>query len=85
MYWFMSFADGPVNLGVCVVKAATIEAALKEAAKRLLIPAGTLNVLYVGQSQADFEAEGLELNRLYTKAEMEEMGYKIHKTNVHGN
>ncbi len=76
-YWFLSFrdADKNRNLGVSVVQAESMEMALGESWLKRCNPGG--EVLFNEMSEAQFEEEGLELNRLYSKKEMSGLGYEF--------
>jgi len=74
-YWFLSFRDNVENhnLGVCVVEANSMENALGESWLNKCNPGG--EVLFTEMTGDQFKAEGLELNRLYSRQEMTELGY----------
>lgn len=66
--WFLSFSDG-TNLGCCQVRASGITQAIQKAHKLNINPGGEV---------AAFELdapEELDMNRLYTRAEMLDLGY----------
>ncbi len=75
-YFFMSFRDDEKNknLGVCVVYEFDLPSALSKAWTLGINPGG--EVLSVKMSESMFFEEGLELNRLYTKAELMALGYE---------
>ena len=79
-YFFMSFRDPKKNknLGVCVVLASDFRTALKKAWDLNINPSG--EVMSAKLSESEFLAEGLELDRLYTKAEMKELRYETNRS-----
>lgn len=75
-YFFMSFRDTErnKNLGVCIVSAPDFDAAIKKALGLRINPGG--EIMAVKMSETMFLEEGLESDRLYTKAELMELGYE---------
>lgn len=75
-YYFLSFRDPDINrnLGVCIVQAPTLRAAIVKAYKKDINPGG--EVASFELTESEFIEEGLELDRLYSREEMKEMGYK---------
>jgi hypothetical protein len=72
MYYFMSFRDphSNTNLGVCQVKAENKEEALRISWEQEINPGG--EVLFVPCDEPE-----LELNKLYSKQEMIDLGYHV--------
>ena len=74
-YIWLSFASEETgkNLGICVVEALTLDEALKKAWSLKLNPGGTV----AGYSMDDeqFQKQKVELNRLYTRQEMTDLGH----------
>lgn len=75
-YWFMSFGseDTGENLGCCVVAAPSGTQAQFLAHKYGINPGGQMRSN--GLTKEQFELQGLELNRLYTKKEMDKLGFR---------
>ena len=75
-YVFMSFRNPTINknLGVCIVKANTLIEATQISHEKGINPGGEIMSFNLSESQ--FEEEKLELDRLYTKEELENKGYK---------
>jgi hypothetical protein len=74
-YWFLSFreAEKNLNLGVCVVQAEDEESALDESWLKKVNPGG--EVLFAEMTEEEFKSEELELDRLYSRQEMKDLGY----------
>jgi len=74
-YQFMSFIDRRASkyLGACVVKAKDITEGINQAYKKGINPGG--EVAAFGLTEDHFQSQGLELNRLYSKAEMDALGF----------
>ena len=74
-YWFLSFREVKKNqnLGVCVVQAEDEDLALGESWLKKVNPGG--EVLFAKMTEEEFKSEGLELDRLYSREEMKDLGY----------
>jgi len=72
----MSFRDVSknLNLGVCVVEADDEPGAIGEAWLKDANPGG--EVLMFKMTEEEFSGEGLERNRLYSRDEMNELGFE---------
>lgn len=75
MYWFMSFRDVDLdlNLGCCIIKADSGHIALQLSHQKEINPGGEL--YSYGMNEEQFEEQGMELNHLYSRAEMIELGF----------
>ncbi len=75
--WWMSFRDQikNKNLGVCVVEADDEALAVGECWLKEINPGG--EVLMLKMTPEEFAGEGLEINRLYSRTEMDEMGFEF--------
>lgn len=76
-YMFLSFRN-PVknlNLGVAIVQAKSLLEAIPLSHKKKVNPGG--EVLGSPMTAEMFKEEGLEKDRLYSKAEMKKLGYSI--------
>jgi len=77
-YVFMSFASlhGEGNLGCCIVQVDDPRDA-NEHCRRLGLMPDSCNEGrgYLLADEAEFKAQGMELNRLYSSAEMQKMGF----------
>ena len=69
-YFWLSFRDSEENknLGVCIVKASNFDEGITKAWSLNINPGG--EVLGMAMTETQTQAQGLEINRLYTKAEM---------------
>tara|TARA_Y100000034_G_scaffold81854_1_gene98122 strand:+ start:156 stop:395 length:240 start_codon:yes stop_codon:yes gene_type:complete len=76
-HWLMSFGDTTTgkNLGCCVVKSSSGIQAHKLSHQLGINPGGEMRSY--GLTTEQFEEQGLEVNRLYTRAEMLQMGFKL--------
>lgn len=75
-YTFISFVENPgsgKNLGCCVVECVGASAIFVARSKGIN-PGGEAAMF--GLSQSEFEEQGLELDRLYTKKEMNEKDFE---------
>lgn len=74
-YAFLSFrnASTNTNLGVCIVEASNISAAILISWEKNINPGGEVQCIIL--SQEDFEKEGLEKDRLYTREELLKLKY----------
>ena len=74
-YVFLSFRDPRknLNLGVAVIKAGTFKEAVALPHKKGVNPGG--EVLGTSMTAKEFKEEGLDVDRLYSRAEMIGMGY----------
>ncbi len=74
-YIFLSFRDPDINknLGCAIVKAKDLNEAIVKAHKKKINPGG--EVLGTPMSEKDFKEEGLELDKLYSRQEMIDLGY----------
>jgi hypothetical protein len=78
-YVFVSFADAHTkkNIGCCIVQVENLKEA-NEKCKELGLMPGTNNFArgYELEDEEAFKAQEMELNRFYSKAEMEAKGFE---------
>jgi hypothetical protein len=74
----MSFASLHTrkNIGCCIIKIDNPEKANDEAKKLNLMPEECNQALAYLLTEEQFKEQGMELNKFYTKAEMEKMGFE---------
>ena len=74
-YWH-SFSFNGKNQGCCIVAAETQELALQKTIDLNIHPAHDSIKVYSTDSISDIQEEDLELDRLYSKKELVELGYE---------
>jgi len=69
-YFWLSFSDPEINknLGVCIIKASNFDEGIRKAWALNINPGG--EVMGMEMTEAQTLAQGLEINRLYTKTEI---------------
>lgn len=74
MYYFMSFRDvrTNTNLGVCQVEAASEKFAMTKSIALGINPGGEVAIYELEEKEPE-----LELDRLYTKQEMLDLGFEL--------
>ena len=74
-YMWLSFADEKTgtNLGVCIVEANDFDEGLKKSWKYSINPGG--HVAGYSLNEEQFQKQKVELNRLYTRQEMTDLGH----------
>lgn len=76
-YLYMSFRDPEedINLGVCIVEASNVMEGVKRSHSLKMNPGG--EVMMFEMDETEYREEGLEINRLYSRSEMLDLGYEI--------
>jgi len=87
-YYFLSFVNPETreNVGVVIIDAPSIDEALKSAWSQGINPGGEVSFAKIEHSE--LEENDLELNRHYTKEQMNDRGYltiKQHQNRLHEN
>jgi hypothetical protein len=77
MYVFVSFSnvDTKKNLGCCIVRS-NEENWLDDCDRLGLRPNGANNIIGYPLNEEEFQAQGIELNRFYTREEMLQEGFE---------
>lgn len=74
--WWLSFSLENVNVGVCLIRADTKEAALERAASiGAPVHKENVHVLAILSTTDQIVGEKIEVDRFYTKQEMAKIGY----------
>lgn len=76
-YFFMSFrdVDENKNLGVCIVQEEDSEKAVQKATELGINPGG--EVLLFELDDEEFRNQGLNLNTLYSRSQMRDLGFHV--------
>lgn len=75
-YWFMSFGSEKTgeNLGCCIIAAPSAQQAHALSHRYNINPGGQMRSS--GMTKEQFDLQGMELNKLYTREEMIKMGFQ---------
>jgi hypothetical protein len=78
MYFFISFGSlhTKKNIGCCIVRAEDIDAANEKCKELGLMPNECNEARAYPLDEGALKEQGMELNKFYSKAQMEEMGFQ---------
>lgn len=78
IYVFMSFADTHTrqNIGCCIVQVDHLKDANEKCKQLGLMPQICNEARGFPLNEQEFQQQGMELNRLYSRHEMEQMGFE---------